>query len=166
VRLIARPLTGGFELCARLGLVVAPPSNLVAKGWDGDLAAPRVFQHARVIHAVLSGSPCGRAGIEPTDIVLEIERQPWDSIRFLTFSERRPSEIQLKVFIARYFSVVTIAVRAEPEPYQPIDSIVAEAISAIAAKPDPVAVNYKNPRYDETIALLGQRGLLRRGRRR
>jgi hypothetical protein len=54
VRLIVQPIAGGFELCARLGLVFLASSTRL-QGFDG----------GKIVHAVLDGSPGARAGIEP-----------------------------------------------------------------------------------------------------
>jgi hypothetical protein len=152
VRLILQPIAGGFELCARLGLVFVPSSTRL-QGFDG----------GKIVHAVLDGSPSARAGIEPRDIIMSVDGKPWDSVRHLTFSDRRPSEITARTFVARYFTFAKIAVRVPPEPYRPLDDIAGEAATAVAARPAPDRTPYRNPRYDDIRELLA---LYRRGRRR
>jgi membrane-associated protease RseP (regulator of RpoE activity) len=146
MRLIVQPLAGRFELCARLGLVFV--------GWAGG---------GKIIHAVLEDSPSARAGLEPRDIVIAVNETQLDAVRFLTFSDRRPSELNLKVFVARYFTIACVMLRVPPEPYRPIEAIVAEATRVIAARPTPLKPHYVNPRFDEMRELLS---MLRRRRRR
>jgi membrane-associated protease RseP (regulator of RpoE activity) len=143
VRLIVQPIVGGFELCARLGLVfVAPSVRLVSSDSD------------KIVHAVLDGSPGARAGIEPRDIIVSVDGQPWASVRDMVFSDRRPSEITARTFVARYFTFAKIAVRVPPEPYRPLDNIAREAAAVIAARPVPDRTPYRNPRYDDIRELL------------
>jgi hypothetical protein len=148
MRLIVQPMAGGFELCARLGLVLVPGRSVGGK----------------VVHAVLDGSPSARARIEPRDIIHAVHGAPWDRIRHLTFSDRRPTEITLKTFVACYFAITSITVRVPPEPYRPLDDIVAEAEAIIAARPTPDTTPYRNPQYDDMRELLAR--FSRRGRRR
>jgi hypothetical protein len=152
MRLIVQPFAGGFELCARLGLLLIPGEKLGSAELGG-----------RIVHAVLVDSPSARAGIEARDIVFAVDKARWDSIRHLTFSDRRPSELNLSVFVARYFTIANITVRVPPEPYRPIEDIVAEATRVIAAQPMPLKVHYVNPRFAEIRELLS---MLRRRRRR
>jgi hypothetical protein len=147
VRLIVQPFAGGFELCARLGLVLVPAQDLGGK----------------IVHAVLGDSPSARASIEPLDIVITVDKAPWDSVRRLTFSDRRPSELSLKVFVARYFAITNIMVRVPPEPYRPIEEILIEARQVVAMRPMPSKFHYTNPRSDEWRELLSR---FRRRRRR
>jgi hypothetical protein len=60
-----------------------------------------------------------------------------DSVRHLTFSDRRPSELNLLVFIAGRLMLDDVRVRVPPEPYRPIEKIVAEAMRAAAALSEP-----------------------------
>jgi membrane-associated protease RseP (regulator of RpoE activity) len=146
MRIIAQPLPGGLELCARLGLLLVPGLKF----------------GGRIIHAVLADSPSDRAGLEPRDIVFAIDKTRWDSIRSLTFSDRRPSELNVTVFIARYFTVARITISVPPEPYRPIEDIHSEAMRAVAAQPaTPSAITYVNPRF-EWLAALRPRGWRRR----
>jgi membrane-associated protease RseP (regulator of RpoE activity) len=152
MRLIVQPVAGGFELCARLGLVLVP-SQLRC-----------LFEGARIVHAVLDRSPGARAGIEPRDIIVSIDGTPWDSVQRLTFSDRRPSEITAQTFVARYFAVAKILVRVPPEPYRPLDDIGAEAASVVAARPTPDSTPYRKPRFDfdrEWLATLARRRRIR-----
>ena len=154
MRLIVQLVVGGFELCARLGLV---------------LVSAHVFGlNSKAVHAVLDDSPSARAGIVPRDIIIAIDNAPWDSVRRLTFSDRRPSEVTLKTFVARYFTFTNITVRVPPEPYRPLDDIAAEAANVIAARPAPDRTPYRNPRWDEwdDMRELVARLSSRRGRRR
>src|SRR2546428_1021126 len=89
MRIIIQPVTDGFELCARLGLVFAPLKDLSGKA----------------IYAVLRGSPSAKAGLKARDIVFAADKTRLDSIQHLVFSDRRPSELNLRVFVARYFTV-------------------------------------------------------------
>jgi membrane-associated protease RseP (regulator of RpoE activity) len=151
MRLIVQPVTGGFELCARLGLVLVPA---------------HVFGlNSKAVHAVLDDSPSARAGIVSRDIIIAVDNAPWNSVRRLTFSDRRPSEITLKTFVARYFSFTNIMVRVPPEPYQLLDEIATEAANIIAARPTPDRTPYRNPRFDDMRELLA-RFSSRRGCRR
>jgi membrane-associated protease RseP (regulator of RpoE activity) len=146
MRIISQPLPGGLELCARLGLLLVPGLKF------GD----------RIIHAVLADSPGGRAGLEPRDILIAIDKTRWDSIRSLTFSDRRPSELNVTAFIARYFTVARVTVSVPPEPYRPIEDIVIEAMQAAASLPaTPNKITYVNPRF-EWLAALRPRGRRRR----
>jgi membrane-associated protease RseP (regulator of RpoE activity) len=140
MRLIVQPVAGGFELCARLGLVLVPPQ----------LRCP--LEGARIVHAVLDRSPGARASIEARDIIVSVDGQPWDSVRRLTFSDRRPSEITAQTFVARYFTFAKVAVRVPPEPYRPLDDIATEAARVIAAKPTPDTAPYRRPLADFEIA--------------
>jgi hypothetical protein len=151
MRLIVQPIAGGFELCARLGLIFVSAQQL------------GFFAVGKIIHAVLDGSPSGRAGIEPRDIIMSVDGKPWDGVRSLTFSDRRPSEITAETFVARYFTFTKIAMRVPPEPYRPLDDIAREAGSVIAARPTPDRTPYRNPRCDDIRELLA---LLSRRRRR
>jgi membrane-associated protease RseP (regulator of RpoE activity) len=142
MRLVVQPVAGGFELCARLGLVLVPPQLRGLTGFDG----------GKIVHAVLDRSPGARAGIEARDIIVSVDGQPWDSVRRLTFSDRRPSEITAQTFVARYFAFAKILVRMPPEPYRPLDDIAAEAARVIAAKPTPETAPYRRPLADFEIA--------------
>jgi membrane-associated protease RseP (regulator of RpoE activity) len=153
VRLIVQPITGGFELCARLGLIFVP-SSMRLQGFDG----------CKIVHAVLDGSPGARAGIESRDIIVSVDGKPWHAIRGLTFSDRRPSEITAETFVARYFTFAKVAVRVLPERYRPLDDITTEAAGVIEARPVPDPVRYRNPRFDDMRELVAR--LRRRGRRR
>jgi hypothetical protein len=109
---------------------------------------------------VLGGSPSARSGIEPSDIVFDINKAHWDTIRYLTFSDRRPSELSLKVFVARYFTIADIAVRVPPEPYRPIEEIVAEAVRAVVGQSATLclsSVRYVNPRFEWLAARIARR---------
>jgi membrane-associated protease RseP (regulator of RpoE activity) len=151
VRLIVQPIAGGFELCARLGLVFVPPSMRVA-----------CFDGGKIVHAVLDGSPGARAGIEHRDIIVSVDGQPWDSVRHIAFSDRRQSEIIARTFVARYFAFAKIAVRVPSEPYRQLDDIAREAAGVIAARPAPDTAPYRNQRFDDDDI----RGLLASLRRR
>src|SRR5262249_33225590 len=135
MRLMVQPLASGFELCARLGLLLIPGEKLSSAGLGG-----------RIVHAVLADSPSARAGIEARDIVFSVDKARWDSIRHLTFSDRRLSELNLSVFVARYFTIANITVRVPPEHYRPIADIVAEAMQVVATQPMPLKLHYVNPR--------------------
>jgi membrane-associated protease RseP (regulator of RpoE activity) len=142
VRIIVQPLTGGFELCARLGLLLVPGMKF----------------GGQIIHAVLTDSPSARAGLQPRDIVFAIDKTRWNSIRHLTFSDRRPAKLNVTVFVARYFTVAGITVSVPPEPYRPIEDIVAEAMCAVATLPaTPNKITYVNPRFEWLAALRPRR---------
>jgi hypothetical protein len=155
VRLIVQPIVGGFELCARLGLVFVPPSMRLACFDGGNIV--------HIVHAVLDGSPGDRAGIEPRDIIVSVDGQPWDSIPHMVFSDRRPSEITARTFVARYFTFALIVMRVPPEPYRLLDNIAEKAAAVIAARPVPDRTPYRNPRNDDIRELLAS---LHRRRRR
>jgi hypothetical protein len=152
MRLIVQPFAGGFELCARLGLLLIPGEKLGSAGLGG-----------KIVHSVLVDSPSARAGIEARDIVFSVDKARWDSIRHLTFSDRRPSELNLSVFVARYFTIANITVRVPPEHYRPIEDIAAEAMNVVATQPMPSRLHYVNPRVAQMRELLS---MLRRRRRR
>src|SRR5215470_11976031 len=152
MRLIVQPLAGGFELCARLGLLLMPGEKFGS-----------VWRGGKIIHAVLVDSPGARAGLEARDIVFSVDKAHWDSVRHLTFSDRRPSTLSLSVFVARYFVIANITVRVPPDHYRPIEDIVAEAMQVVATQPMPSRLHYVNPRFAETHELLS---MLRRRRRR
>ena len=59
MRIIIQPVTDGFELCARLGLVFAPLKDLSGKA----------------IYAVLRGSPSAKAGLIPI-VTMSDRRSP------------------------------------------------------------------------------------------
>jgi membrane-associated protease RseP (regulator of RpoE activity) len=154
VRLIVQPIAGGFELCARLGLVFVPPS----------IGPPGA---GKIVHAVLDGSPGARAGIEHRDIIVSVDGQPWDSLPHTAFSDRRPSEITAQIFVARYFAFAKVVVHVPPEPYRPLDAIATEAAAIIAARPAPDTTPYRRPPdfiTDDIRGLLAP--LYRRERRR
>jgi hypothetical protein len=131
VRLIVQPVFGGFELCARLGLLLVP-------GRD----------EGKIVHAVLEDSPSARAGIEPRDIIVSLDRTPWEALRHLTFSDRHPSDVVAEIFVARYFTLGKITVRVSPEPYRRLEDIDAQTAKIIAVRPAPDTTPYRNPRPD------------------
>jgi C-terminal processing protease CtpA/Prc len=139
LRLIVQPIGAGFELCARLGLLMV---TLEVRGF------PR-FRGPRIVHAVLEDSPCARVGIAQRDIIGSINGRPWEQVRYLNFGDRRPSEVTLETFVARYFKITKIAVRVPPEPYRPLDEVADEAAKTIAARPTPDTTPYiRPPRFD------------------
>jgi len=95
---------------------------------------------------------------------MSVDGRPWDSIRHLTFSDRRPSEINAETFVASYFAFAKVALRVPPEPFRPLDDIATEAAYIIAARPVPDTAPYRNPRFDDMRGLVTS--LSRRGRRR
>jgi predicted metalloprotease with PDZ domain len=139
MRIIIQQIADGVELCARLGLLLAPePKRLAPR--IGPVGFPRKLRlptsvpfDGQAIRAVLPGSPCERAGLVPSDVVVTINNVRLDSVRHLTFTDRRPSELNLLVFIAGRFTLEDVRVRVPPEPYRPIENIVAEAMRAAAA---------------------------------
>jgi hypothetical protein len=154
LRLIVQPIVEPFELCARLGLV------LVARGrgyYEG-------LKDAGIVHAVLHRSPCWTVGIGQRDIIISINNRPWQSVRYLTFSDRRRSEITIQYFSARYFVIAKIPVRLSPEPYRQLEEIVEEATAVIAASPIPDATPYQRPRDERRELML--EALLARYKRR
>ncbi len=151
MRLIVQPIAGDFHLCARLGLIFVPPSARFA-----------LFDGCKVVHAVLDDSPSARAGIEHRDVIMSVDGQRLEAILHMVFSDRRPTEITVQTFVARYFTVANIAVRVPPEPYRSLDDIAREAADIVAARPEPDRTPYLNPRFDGIRALLAPR----RGRRR
>ncbi len=172
-----QPIADGFELCARLGLVLVPPKNLsqiIRFGIAHQFArtAPlHGFEAGKLVFAVLDNSPGAQAGIVARDIVLAINKEPWESVRLLTFSDRRPSEILLKTFVAWQFATAEISVRVPPEPYRPLEQITKETLEIIASGSSLDASPYQNPRDDpdprtvrlwEVIGRQWQRGTRRR----
>jgi hypothetical protein len=130
MRIIIQPLAPGLELCARLGLVLLPFSNVGGK----------------IVHAMLAGSPC-RAKLRPKDIVIAINGTPVDRIRFLVFSDRRPSLLTMKIFEADLFAVRDIRFRLGPDHYRSLDDILQEARGLAEDRPPPSVVEYVNPRH-------------------
>jgi membrane-associated protease RseP (regulator of RpoE activity) len=174
VRLIVQAIGGSFELCARLGLVLAPTINLTQVILFGiSRVAATVpfddFPAGKFVHAVLESSPAAEAGILRRDIIVAVNGEPWEAVRLLTFSDRRPSEILLQTFVARYFATAEIRVRVPPEPYRPLDKITKEVTDIIAARPALDVTPYRNPRddLDPEMARLWEsiRRRLRMGRR-
>jgi len=153
MRLIVQSIAGGFELCARLGLLLVPGEKFGSAGRGG-----------KIVHAVLNDSPCARAGIEARDIIFAIDGKSWDSVRHMSFSDRRPTEITAQTFVARYFTLAKITVRVPPEPDRPIGDITAEGAAVVTARPKPDTTPYRNPCFDDMRELLAR--FSRRGRRR
>jgi hypothetical protein len=141
MRMILQPLTGKFDLCARLGLILVNSHDTLP---------------GKIVHAALVGSPSTRAGIEPRDIVFAIDKIPWGSVRHATFSDRRSSELNLSVFVARYFTIANIMVRVPPEPYRPLEEIVSDALRAIVARPTADVIRYVNPRFEGDCGVLNR----------
>jgi hypothetical protein len=125
---------------------------------------PQAFCGGRIVHAVLDGSPGAQAGIEPRDIIVSVDGKPWDAVWHMVFSDRRPSEITARTFVARYFTFAKIAVRVPPDPYRPLDGIAAEAAAVIAERPAPDTARYRNPRYEDIRELLALHSRRRRRR--
>jgi hypothetical protein len=124
-------LSPGIELCARLGLVLLPSPQMGGK----------------IIHAVLVDSPAARARLRSLDIVFAVNGTPLKSIRFATFSDHRRSRLVLKIFVAELFELAEVVVRIEPEPYRPLEDILAEAQAVVRDRPIPLEVSYRNPRF-------------------
>jgi hypothetical protein len=98
------------------------------------------------VHAVLAGSPC-RAKLRPKDIIIAVNGTPIDRVRFLVFSNRRPSPLTIKSFEADLFAVRDIRILVGPEHYRPLDGILEEARRVADEQPPPTTVKYKNPRF-------------------
>jgi hypothetical protein len=126
MRIIVQQVADGIELCPRLGLLLASEPRRLSTPFDG-----------RNIRAVLPGSPCARAGLVAGDLVVTINNVRLDSVRHLTFSDRRPSKIDLLVFIASRSVLDDVKVSVPPEPYRSIEVIVAEALLSVAALSSP-----------------------------
>jgi predicted metalloprotease with PDZ domain len=122
MRIIVQQVADGIELCPRLGLLLAPEERRPSNPLGG-----------RTILAVLRGSPCDQAGLVAGDLVVTINKVRLDSVRYLTFSDRRPSELNLLVFVASRSMLDDVKVRVPPEPYRPIEDILAEAALSAAA---------------------------------
>jgi predicted metalloprotease with PDZ domain len=122
MRIIIQPLSDGVELCPRLGLILGLEPRRLSNPFDG-----------RTIRAVLPGSPSDQAGLVAGDLVVTINNVRLDSVRHLTFSDRRPSKLNLLVFIASRLMLDDVKVSVPPEPYRPIEDIVAEALLSAAA---------------------------------
>jgi hypothetical protein len=145
VRIVVQQLGDGIELCARLGLLLVSKSIRPAPAFGrafGRLRVPLLPRptisealDGQIIHAVLPGSPCDRAGVSAGDIVVTINHVRMDSIRHLVFSDRRSCKLNLLVYVARRFALDDIKVCVCPEPYRPIEDIVAEAMLAFSASP-------------------------------
>jgi hypothetical protein len=164
MRVIVQPLAGPFEVCPRLGLVLAPAREIAFETASGQFLPMRLCEReGKAIHAVLENSPSARAGLTPRDVILALNDSPWEAVRFLTFSDRRPSEIALKTFVGSCCKFATVAVRVPPEPYLPFEEILAEATAIVAAQPMPVELRYSDPDLDEWREVFA---MLRRRRRR
>jgi hypothetical protein len=148
VRIVVQQLVDGIELCARLGLLlVSKPTRAEVHTYTAAAALDRfgipLLPHptlaealdGQIVHAVLPGSPCDRAGISAGDIVVTINGVRLDSIRHLVFSDCRSCKLNLLVYVARRIALDDIKLRVCPEPYRPIAEIVAEAMLALPASP-------------------------------
>jgi hypothetical protein len=173
VRLILQPIAGGFELCARLGLVLAPTTNLtrvIRFGMASQFEATAPFdglEDGKLVHAVLDGSPSARAGVQSRDIIFAINGKPWRDVRLLTFSDHHPSQIIAIIFVGYQFAVTEMTIRVPPHPYRPFLDIQKEAADIVAARPALDAAPYRNPRDDPDpwmVRLLDGLGLRRRRR--
>jgi predicted metalloprotease with PDZ domain len=122
LRLVVQQVADGIEVCPRLGLLLAPEPRRLSSPFDG-----------RTILAVLAGSPCDCAGLVAGDVVVTINNVRLDSVRHLTFSDRRRSKLDLLVFIASRAVLDDVKVSVPPEPYRSIEDIVAEAMLFAAA---------------------------------
>jgi hypothetical protein len=163
MRLILQPMAGGFELCARLGLVLAPTANLTrvirfGMALQFETTAPfRDFEDGKLVHAVLDGSPSARAGIQSRDIIFAINGTSWPKVRLLTFSDHRPSEITAKTFVGHLFAHMEVSIRVPSDPYRPLADIQKEAAGVVRARPTLDATPYRDPREDydpEKVLLL------------
>jgi hypothetical protein len=149
MRLIVQPMAGRFELCARLGLVLAPAMNLkqvIHFGMVGqfEVTAPLGgLQDGKLVHAALEDSPSTRAGVQSRDIILAINGKSWHEVRLLTFNDHRPTDIT-----AHQFAVMDVLIRVPPHPHRPLTDIQKEAADIIAARPALDATPYRNPRDD------------------
>jgi hypothetical protein len=154
MRLIVQPMAGGFELCARLGLVLAEAANLTQEirfGIVGQFVAMvplRGFEDGKVVNAVLEGSPSARGGIHSRDIILAINDTSWREVRLLTFSDHRPSKIIAKTFVADQFAVMDVVIRVPPHHYRPLAEIQKEVADIVAARPTLDAIPYRNRDLD------------------
>jgi hypothetical protein len=174
MRLIVQPIAGGFELCARLGLVFVPATNLtrvIHFGMAGQLEATgplRGLEDGKLVHAVLGNSPSARAGIQSRDILFAINGKPWRDVRLLTFSDHHPSEITAVTFVGWQFAAMNVLIRVPPHPYRPLSDIHSEAADIVAARPTLDATPYRNPHDDPDPGMVrlleGIRS--RQGRRR
>jgi hypothetical protein len=174
VRLIVQPIAGGFDLCARLGLVLAPATNLtqvIHFGMAGQFEATaplRGLEDGKLVQAVLDGSPSARAGIQSRDIIFAINGTSWPKVRLLTFSDHHPSEITAITFVGYQFAVMDVLIRVPPHPYRPLAAIQKEAADIVAARPTLDPTPYRNPRDDPDPRLVRLLESIRprRGRRR
>jgi hypothetical protein len=175
MRLIVQPIAGGFELCARLGLVLAPATNLTQVIRFGtvsqfEVTEPlRIHDDGKVVHAVLDGSPSARAGIQSRDIIFAINGTSWPKVRLLTFSDHHPSEITAVTFVGWQFAAMNVLIRVPPHSYRHLADIQNEAADVVADRPTLDATPYRNPRDDpdpRMVQLLESlRPRLRRRRR-
>jgi len=163
VRIILQPMPGGFELCSRLGLVLAPATNLTriirfGVGFQFEATEPfRCVEDGKFVHAVLDGSPCSRVGIQSRDVIFAINGTSWPKVRLLAFSDHHPSEITAKTLVSYQFAVMDVSIRVPPHPYRPLAEIQKEAADIIAARPTVDATPYRDPREDpdpEMVCLL------------
>jgi hypothetical protein len=172
VRLILQPIAGDFELCARLGLVLAPATNLTRVIRFGiahqfESTAPlRGLEGGKVVHAVLDSSPSARAGIQSRDIIFGINGAPWPKIRLLTFSDHHPSEIIVTTFVGWQFAAMDVSIRVPPHPYRPLADIQNEAAAIVAARSTLDATPYRHPRDDPDPRMVRLLESLRPQRRR
>jgi hypothetical protein len=172
MRLIVQPIAGDFELCARLGLVLAPATNLtrvVRFGMGGQFEATAPLhglEDGKLVHAVLDGSPSARAGIQSRDIIFAINGKSWPKVRFLTFSDHHPSEITAITFVGWQFAVMEVSIRVPPHPYLPLTDIQKEAADIVAARPTLDPTPYRIPREDPDPGMIRLLEGLRSRRRR
>ena len=152
MRLIVEPMARGFELCVRLGLILAPATNLtrvIHFGMAGQHEATtplRGLEDGKLVHAVLDGSPSVRAGVQPRDIIFAINGKPWPEVRGLTFSDHQPSEIAAITFVGWQFAVREVVIRVPPQTYRPLAEIQQQAADVVAGRPTLDLTPYRNPR--------------------
>jgi hypothetical protein len=146
MRILTQQIDESTEVCPRLGLIFAGTS---------------LFAGTKFVRLVFPNSPCHHGGLHPHDVILHINRIPFDGIHRVEFSDRRRSELDLEIW--RSFRRYRTSIHIEPEPFAPIGEIVAFA-RIYATQCPPEKITFRNPDLDDFHDLLGRFGGRRRTR--
>src|SRR5262245_48856904 len=168
MRILLRRLADGFDVCPRLGLVLAPavempqmpamPSaQVLADNKMGRYArlrqeyerrqAERGYVIAgRTVRHVLAKSPASAADLRQYDVIQSVSGQRWGAAHLVALSDRETSELTLDVFMPRYFKSAKVIVRIAPEPFAPLDDVIAAAALYVAQHPSLPSAQFNNPR--------------------
>jgi hypothetical protein len=132
MRILLHRLAHGVDVCPRLGIVFAPPSE-------------HSHGRGRAVRFVFPSSPAEAAGLGRYDIVLAVDGRPLSAIQHIVLSEHRPSSLRVNIWSPRYFRSAHVTLRVEPEPFAPIDVIVAAAELHLELEPQLPEARFLNP---------------------